>query len=100
MPLYEYHCLQCKKHMEIMQKISDPLLKKCPKCGGKIEKLLSASAFHLKGSGWYKTDYATKPAQKDLNEPKKEEKKEIKKGEGSPEATKPATNKFSQKDNR
>ncbi len=58
MPIYEYHCESCNKNMEIIQKISDEPLKKCPDCGKKVEKLLSNSAFHLKGSGWYKTDYA------------------------------------------
>jgi len=59
MPIYEYHCGTCNKNLEIIQKMSDPPQKKCPDCGGKIEKLLSSSAFHLKGTGWYKTDYAS-----------------------------------------
>lgn len=62
MPLYEYQCQGCGKHLEIMQKMSEPPKKKCPECGGKLEKLISASGFQLKGSGWYKTDYASKPA--------------------------------------
>jgi putative FmdB family regulatory protein len=58
-PLYEY---QCRKHgrFEVIQKFSDPVLKACPKCGGKVEKLLSAPAIQFKGTGWYVTDYAKK----------------------------------------
>ena len=62
MPLYEYQCQSCKKQLEIMQKISDPPKKKCPECGGKLTKLISASGFQLKGTGWYKTDYASSSA--------------------------------------
>lgn len=57
MPLYEYQCKKCGKVFEAMQKFSDEPLKKHEKCGGKLEKLMSAPAFHLKGSGWYATDY-------------------------------------------
>ena len=60
MPIYEYHCAECGAHFELIRKFSDPPLEKCTKCGGKEpEKLVSASAFHLKGSGWYATDYGT-----------------------------------------
>lgn len=58
MPLYEYLCQSCKKQHEIMQKMSEAPKKKCPECGGKMSKLISSSGFQLKGSGWYKTDYA------------------------------------------
>jgi putative FmdB family regulatory protein len=57
MPLYEYKCSKCDKTFEVMQKFSDAPLKKHEGCGGKVEKLLSAPAFQLKGSGWYITDY-------------------------------------------
>ena len=60
MPLYEYQCDACGERLERIQKFSDPLLDTCPKCGGKLTKLLSSPAFHLKGSGWYATDYARK----------------------------------------
>ncbi len=60
MPLYEYECRSCGHRFEKIQKFSDPLLKTCPKCGGKVRKLLSAPAFQFKGSGWYVTDYARK----------------------------------------
>jgi len=57
MPIYEYSCKRCGD-FEITQRISDTPLKKCPTCGAKVTKLISQSAFHLKGSGWYVTDYA------------------------------------------
>lgn len=76
MPIYEYHCSDCNKDHEVIQKISDPPLALCPACGGKLEKKPSLSAFQLKGGGWYKDGYATPPPKKDA--PKKEEKPEIK----------------------
>jgi putative FmdB family regulatory protein len=61
MPLYEYQCDQCGERFEKIQKFSDPPLETCAKCGGgPIHKLIAAPAFHLKGSGWYITDYARK----------------------------------------
>lgn len=59
MPLYEYACPSCGT-FEVIQKFSDTALTECPKCAAAVEKLLSAPAFHLKGSGWYITDYARK----------------------------------------
>lgn len=59
MPLYEYQCAN-DGTFERMQKFSDPPLTECPKCGGPIEKLLSAPAIQFKGTGWYITDYARK----------------------------------------
>src|SRR6185436_15549847 len=58
MPLYEYKCEKCGNVFETIQKYSDAPLTTHAGCGGKVEKLLSASAFSLKGSGWYATDYA------------------------------------------
>ena len=60
MPVYEYECTQCGTHTELLQKISDPPLTRCKLCKGKMKKLISQSTFHLKGSGWYVTDYASK----------------------------------------
>ena len=59
MPIYEYQCLQCAERSEIIQNISDPPSTHCPKCGGELKKLLSAPAIQFKGSGFYKTDYAS-----------------------------------------
>ena len=60
MPIYEYQCSKCGKHTEIIQKFSDPPISKCDACNGKMKKLISQSTFHLKGTGWYVTDYASK----------------------------------------
>ena len=58
MPFYEYQCTECGKVTEVLQKISDPPLSNCSSCSGKMKKLISQSTFHLKGSGWYVTDYS------------------------------------------
>ncbi|HYN25560.1 MAG TPA: zinc ribbon domain-containing protein [Pyrinomonadaceae bacterium] len=58
MPIYEFECQKCKAHTEIFQKMSDKPPIKCDKCGGRLEKQVSASAIQFKGSGWYVTDYA------------------------------------------
>jgi putative FmdB family regulatory protein len=63
MPIYEYTCKRCG-NFEIMQRISEDPLKKCPTCGAKVSKLISRSAFHLKGNGWYATDYGKNGASK------------------------------------
>jgi len=61
-PLYEYECGRCGHRFEKIQKFSDPPVKTCPKCRGRVRKLLSAPAFQFKGSGWYVTDYGRKGA--------------------------------------
>ncbi len=58
--MYEYQCKKCGHRFERIQKFSDPPVKKCPECGGAVEKLLSAPAVQFKGTGWYVTDYAKK----------------------------------------
>lgn len=81
MPLYEYECTNCRKKTEKIESVAGPHLKKCPHCGGKVERVLSAPAIQFKGAGWYVTDYAgkksagseSKPADK---EPAKESTKE------------------------
>jgi putative FmdB family regulatory protein len=60
MPLYEYQCKKCKYRFEQIQKFSDNPVKKCPECGGPVEKLISTSAVQFKGSGWYVSDYGRK----------------------------------------
>jgi putative FmdB family regulatory protein len=59
-PIYEYECSRCHQTTEALQKFSDPPLSNCPHCKGKLKKLMSLNSFHLKGSGWYVTDYAGK----------------------------------------
>ena len=60
MPIYEYECTNCGRIEEVIQKFSDKPLAKCSQCKGKLHKLISHSSFHLKGTGWYVTDYAGK----------------------------------------
>ena len=58
MPFYEYECPNCGFRDEVLQKITDKPLKKCPSCGkNSLRKLMSAPVFRLKGSGWYETDF-------------------------------------------
>ena len=59
MPIYEYQCKSCNERHEIIQRISDDPLTHCPKCGGEMKKLISSPAIQFKGSGFYKTDYAS-----------------------------------------
>jgi len=61
MPIYEYACDDCQENFEVFVGINDAPLQKCKKCAGKkIRKLISNCSFQLKGTGWYKTDYAAK----------------------------------------
>ncbi len=62
MPIYEYECNKCHQITEALQKFSDPPLIECPHCKGRLKKLMSLNRFHLKGTGWYVTDYAGKKA--------------------------------------
>jgi putative FmdB family regulatory protein len=77
MPFYEYECQACKFYTEVMQKISDPPLSKCPSCGKRrLRKLVSAPVFRLKGSGWYETDFKSdKESKRNLLGAEKEEAK-------------------------
>jgi putative FmdB family regulatory protein len=59
-PIYEYQCSKCNEVTERLQGRDDPPLKKCPSCGGRVQKKVSSGAFILKGTGWYATDYANK----------------------------------------
>lgn len=77
MPIYEYECTKCKKHHEIMRKITEKPLTICPSCGGKMKKLISNTSFVLKGSGWYATDYASSKGKGGAKDPDKKEKKPI-----------------------
>ncbi len=61
MPLYEYHCTNCGKHTELLQKMSDVPAKTCPHCSkDNLVKQISAAGFQLKGNGWYVTDFKNK----------------------------------------
>lgn len=103
MPFYEYQCEKCGHDVEVMQKVSDAPLKKCPACGkSSMKRLMSAPVFRLKGSGWYETDFKSEQDNKrnladklepdapkdDKPEAKKDDKKEDKKDDTK--ADKPA----------
>ena len=70
MPFYEYECPHCGYDEEVLQKINDKPLTKCPTCGKKgLKKLMSAPVFRLKGSGWYETDFKSdKEAKRNLHD--------------------------------
>ncbi len=91
MPIYEFECRKCKAHLEVFQKMSDKPPVKCRKCGGRLERKLSAPAIQFKGTGWYVTDYASKATNSEKSEsettigkPEKTEKAEKKTKESSP----------------
>lgn len=93
MPIYEYRCSKCGD-FEVMQRITEKPLAKCPTCKSKVSKLISNTSFQLKGSGWYVTDYARagkdsgadKGADKTA-EPAASESKSESKSEGKAEST-------------
>jgi putative FmdB family regulatory protein len=72
MPIYEYQCRKCGKQFEAFQGITDPELKSCKFCKGKVQKMVSLSSFSLKGSGWYATDYKGKKPGASTKKEKKE----------------------------
>jgi putative FmdB family regulatory protein len=89
MPFYEYECSNCRFYVEVLQKISDQPLKKCPSCGkNALKKLVSAPVFRLKGSGWYETDFKSDQENKrNLAGAEKEESSSDKKTEGKDAST-------------
>jgi len=75
-PLYEYECQACHHRFERIQQFSDPLVRKCPKCGKmRVKKLLSSPAIQFKGSGFYITDYQRKGSSSSLPDHSESEKK-------------------------
>jgi putative FmdB family regulatory protein len=87
MPIYEYECAKCGRIEEALQKFSDKPLTKCHHCSGKLHRLVSRSSFHLKGTGWYVTDYAGK-SRKSNASPKVKGKTDAPSGSTPPEKTK------------
>ena len=79
-PIYEYQCTNCGRTVEVMQRITDKPLIKCPTCKGTLRRLISLTSFQLKGTGWYATDYKDKGRKAKAKKPteKSSEKKEIK----------------------
>ena len=94
MPLYEYECGRCGKRFEVIQKFSDDPLSVCKFCGGPAVRLVSSSAFHFKGTGWYVTDYARKSTSESTpiadGKSKKEEEKPAVAGAETAKESKPA----------
>jgi putative FmdB family regulatory protein len=88
MPFYEYECPNCGFRDEVLQKISEKPLKKCPSCGKNgLKKLMSAPVFRLKGSGWYETDFKSdKENKRNLAGPDKEDSKSETKPEAKTDA--------------
>ena len=90
MLIYEFECTKCGAMVEVFQKLSDKPLSRCKQCSGKLHKLISQSSFHLKGTGWYVTDYANK-SQKNTATGKKEEKKSSEKPDTTVKTTDSST---------
>ncbi len=88
MPTYEYECPKCPRVFEVKQRITEPKLEVCERCGGPIHRLLSATPFILKGGGWYVTDYPSESR-------KKASKPESTSGDSAPAAPSPAGEKSS-----
>src|SRR5215467_14512906 len=89
MPIYEYTCQKCGSHLEVMQKMSDKPLTRCPECKGKLEKIFSQTNFQLKGSGWYVSDYTGRgKAEKAEKADKAEKAEKTDKGEKSDKSDK------------
>lgn len=70
MPIYEYECSGCGDEHEVIQRMGAGALRKCPSCGAlRLRRKISRSAFHLKGEGWYVTDYASNGKSKEKDSP-------------------------------
>ena len=90
MPIYEYECRKCQAHTEAFQKVTDKPLTKCPKCGGRLDKRISAPAIQFKGSGWYVTDYAGKATKESKSESETKTEKSEKSDKKATKETSPA----------
>jgi len=97
MPIYEYECSKCGRIDEVIQKFSDKPLTTCKHCSGKLHKLISHSSFHLKGTGWYVTDYANTSRNSAISNKKSEDVKKsvTNKSEDKPKESKKTTDKIS-----
>ncbi len=105
MPTYEYECLKCPRVFEMRQRITEPALETCDRCGGPIHRLLSATPFILKGGGWYVTDYPSEARKKGTSSDSGSESKESTAKESTPKEStakesksKESTSKVSSKD--
>jgi len=88
MPIYEYQCTQCNERQEVIQRFSDAPPSHCPSCGGDMKKLPSSPAIQFKGSGFYKTDYASGSGSSSKSDTKSDAKGETKSESSSPSDTK------------
>ena len=95
MPTYEYECLKCPRVFEVRQRITEPALETCDRCGGPIHRLLSATPFILKGGGWYVTDYPSEARKKGTSSDSGSDSKESTAKEST---SKESTSKASSKD--
>jgi putative FmdB family regulatory protein len=91
MPIYEYQCTKCNERTEVIQKFSDPPYAVCDKCGGDVRKLMSAPAIQFKGSGFYKTDYASAASKAETKAGSSETKSESSSGDSKPSESKSET---------
>jgi len=103
MPTYEYECLKCPRVFEVRQRITEPALETCDRCGGPIHRLLSATPFILKGGGWYVTDYPSEARKKGTSsdsgsESKESTAKESTAKESTAKESKESTSKVASKD--
>ena len=76
MPIYEYRCQKCGRAFEVLQRMNEEPLQHCIHCDGKVEKLISATSFQFKGSGWYVTDYSRRKKSPDNGSSEKKDTKE------------------------
>jgi len=99
MPTYDYKCQDCGYDFEKFQSINARKLTKCPRCGGKVKRLIGTGAgIIFKGSGFYETDYRSKnykdgkKREKDsLKTPPKKSTKKEKKTSSTTTSDSPAT---------
>jgi putative FmdB family regulatory protein len=98
-PLYEYECEACHHRFERIQQFSDPIVRKCPKCGKlKVKKLLSSPAIQFKGSGFYINDYPKKGSSTSLPDHSEPEKKKDDKADKTDTSSKTPKAKPAKKD--
>ena len=91
MPIYEYQCNGCNHRKEILQRLNEKKRPRCDECGRSMKRVISPSAFILKGSGWYVTDYPSESRKKGMESEKKRGEK--KKKDSSPPKKSTSTSK-------
>jgi len=89
-PIYEYKCRQNGHVFEARQGFNDPEFEACEICQGPVDRLVSSSAFHLKGSGWYSSDYKAKPSSETVTTKEKTESKKIEPSKSEPSKSEPS----------